>query len=248
MLDKNLRMEIIIASVLTLFVVIVVPIYAWFAYINKMEAMTKIMAPASLDLKAGHADLIENFELKNIDIASIRSEGSKCYVFCVKTGSTSVHYDIQLAHTTNIPLTYTLYRANEVTAEDSYDVDYTPVNSDSPHTYYAKSGSALSMRVLNGDATNASHYGRMLAKDDDGYVSLTYDTTGTNPDAPEIYAIPIYSQVTNLETLNENYDFFILELSWAGNANDETGFQKWNKAENNEETDVIYISAARSTQ
>lgn len=240
------RIECVIAAIITFALIIAVPSYAWFSYSRQMETMTKVKAPASLDIRAGNKDAIENFELRDIDIEDIKTNGSKCYVFCVQTGSTEAHYDIQLAHTTNIPFTYSLYRADKVEdIQEGFDVDYTPLNDSTYHTYYKKS-ELVSMEVLNpdDDSENITRYGRTLAQKGDGYYNITYDEAD---DEPEIYAIPLYSQAINLETRKEDYDFFILELSW-NNVSSETEFDKWNQAVNNKETDIVYISASKHTE
>ena len=110
------RVEAVIASILTLILLTVVPVYAWFAYSNTLQTMTKLKEPDSLDIRAGgEPDVIQNFELKDIDLKSIYDTSSpKRYVFSVITGDPSLHYDIQIAHTTNIPFTYSLYRATKI--------------------------------------------------------------------------------------------------------------------------------------
>lgn len=245
------RVEFIIAAVLSLFLLVAVPIYAWFTYVNRLENLTKIKAPTSLDIRAGHKDAIEYLELKDIDIEDIKDNGNpKRYVFCVKTGNESLHYDIQLAHTTNIPFLYTLYRAEEGTeGETGVCLEYVSPVDDETY-YYKKSGSgeALPMTLLNGDTDNTSHYGRTIAKNNDGYYSKTYDVA-VNDGTPEIYAIPLYSQCTDISSSgtdqDPDYDFFILELNWDNNSeNNLNDFNKWNKADNNKETDIIYISAS----
>lgn len=246
-LDAERKAECVIAAIFTLFLLMGIPVYAWFSYSKQMETLTKIKAPTSLDIRAGNKDAIENLELKNIDIEDIKKNGNpKRYVFCVRTGNINATYDIQLAHTTNIPFTYTLYRAREVKEGTSgIDVDYTPLAYPDQHTYYKKEDE-LTLTMLNPDTGNISQYGRTLALkgEDGGYYSQTYDVAdGT----PEIYAIPVYSRVSDIRTLDEDYDFFILELGWDDTANG-TNFDKWNKADNNKETDMIYISASLHTQ
>ena len=245
-LKLSQKIECISALIISLVLIAAASIYGWLYLGNGLETLTKVKAPNSLDIRAGHNEDIENFEMKDIDIEAIKNEGPKCYVFCVITSSQSVNYDIQLAHTTNIPLRYTLYRAEEVNEGSAgIVVDYYSEDEDQ-HYYYKKSGAALNLVDLNADTSKTSYYGRTLAKDSDGYYNITYDSKAVDG-TPEIYAIPRYSQVRNLDTLNENNDFFILELAW-DNSSDVPNFNKWNKADNNKETDIIYISASKHTQ
>jgi len=233
------KVEGIIATALTVCLLIAVPVYAWFALNDRFDTLTGIKAPTSLDIKAGRAEDIKYFELKNIDIEDLNDGDKRYYVFCVVTGSTGINYDIQLAHTTNIPFTYKLYRAVGGSSSD-FHVDYTAHDGSGEHSYY-KEGAEVTLTAYNPDT---AYTGRTLGKKDssDGYYSKTYDTD----DEPEIYAVPLYSQARNLPTLDADHDFYILELSWNSVSSSE-GFAKWNAAENNKETDMIYLSAKKST-
>ena len=48
--------------------------------------MTKIKAPANLDIKAGNQDQIINFDLSGVDIEEIQKTGAKGYVFSIDSG------------------------------------------------------------------------------------------------------------------------------------------------------------------
>ena len=113
------------------------------------------------------------------------------------------------------------------------------------HAYYQKDGSEIPMTELNPeDNTGETLHGRNLAITDSSndYYKLAYKSSdGT----PEIYAVAKYSQSALIPARTAGYDFFILELTWAGHEPDNTGFKKWNKQENNKETDIIYISASK---
>ena len=240
-LQKN---EVIVASLATLILLIAAPVYAWFVNINKMETMTKIQEPANLDICAGDGDAVENFELSNIDLENIAASGQpQCYVFGVITGNEKTFYDIQLAYTTNIPFTYTLYRAEEAANTDADKVVYDPLNG-SKKIYYKRKGTALTLVDLNADTAKTAHYGRKVAKTDDNFYDLAYDDD--LGDDPEIYAVPIYSQVQGLETKDPDHDFYILEINCASEMTP-NNFTKWNAAKNNKETDIIYITASRTT-
>lgn len=244
------KVEFIFASVLSLFVLVAVPVYAWFTSKGRLETMTKIKEPNTLDIRTGNIDSIEYFKLKNIDLEAIsKNNEPQCYVFCIITGNPETHYNIQLAHTTNIPFTYNIYRATgSSTKTEGAVVEYPPADGSSP-IYYSKVGEALTKEDLNADSTNESiaKYGRKLGINDtnDHYYDLTYDDQN---DDPQVYAVPIYSKISNLETLNSEHDYFILELGWdQARANTGSGFQKWNEASNLKETDIIYITASKHT-
>lgn len=242
-LNKMQKIQAILASVVSIVLLVEIPIYAWFALSsNKAETMTKIQEPKNLDIRAGNAESIEYFDLNDINIEEITADSPKRYVFCVVTGSNKTLYDIQIAHTTNIPFTYTLYRAEVGTASDVGAVAYT-THDDNPETiYYKRDGEKLDLTPLNPDRENESNYGRTLGKMNDDYYKLVY---GAN-DSPEIYAVPKYEKVKELETKDPNHDFYILELGFEGE--DITGFSQWNNNKNNKETDIIYITASRTTR
>ena len=252
LLKTSQKVECVAAFFLSLFLVILIPAYAWFANSHMMETLTKVKAPPALDIKAGNEDPILNFKLSDIDLKDIveNGDGTKCYVFCVKSGQAGAHYKIQLAHTTNIPLEYKLYSANEVAADQDPDVDYV-IEGTSNHIYYKKTSSTpIDMTVLNqeDEASRAIH-GRYLANykrgtysEEDSYYTSAYREN----DRPEIYAVAKYSQTTAIESQTDDFEFFILELNFVGNNLDTSGFAKWNRSDNNKETDIIYISASKT--
>lgn len=253
-LRRRQKVELITASVLSVALLISIPVYAWFAKNKKLETMTKIQEPGEIVIRSGRslspseADPIVNFEMQDIDIKSISEGKAKQYVFSVMPGEYNTRYDIQLAHTTNIPFTYSLYKASEVdttnltAAQISNLAVYHPRTDKTKTTYYQKVGNAISMVDKNLD--NGS-YGRYIAKKDDSY----YDETYSEGDDPEIYAVPVYSQTENYlshQNESDDYDYYILELGWDdGSETANSAFDKWNNAENNKETDMIYITASR---
>lgn len=85
-------------------------IYAWFAYQDRIEALSKVKEPPSINLASGGEDPALYISLENIDVNTTNHE--KYVVFSVEPGKYSA-YDIQLTHTTNIPFTYELYRVRQ---------------------------------------------------------------------------------------------------------------------------------------
>lgn len=270
-LSNSKKAQVVIASTLSIFLLIAVPTFAWFSLNSKIETLTKIKAPTTLDIKSGHAYSIEYLDLSDIDAteADQSGYGHKDYVFSVKAGTSISEYDIQIAHTTNIPFTYTLYRAKELgsgsgssgPAGTVMTFEYYDQDTDATTTYYygyaSNSASVetpvnlsedaiLTLTDLNPDTINNSTYGRILGEkydgDDDIYSEYSEYTGG---DDPQIYAVPLYSQHTNIKMWDPDHDYFILRLSWNTN-NDNTAFAEWNSAANNKETDMIYISAKAS--
>ena len=271
-LTKTKKAQIIAASLLSVILLIGVPTYAWFSYTTRVEALTRIRTPYILDIRSGHSYSIQHLSLSDIDVNSnIDGDGNgyKDYIFTVKAGN-SPAYDIQLAHTTNIPFTYTIYRASELgnsvelnttPSENVATFEYHDVYTSNTITYYygyASSTAASETRVttadeanlsltdLNPDAASASAYGRTIAENEDGADEIySKYTEYKDGDDPEIYAVPLYSQHLNVPKWNAEGDYFILRISW-NISSDNSAFAAWNKADNNKETDVVYISTKLS--
>ena len=272
-LNKRQKAELITASFLTAALLVALPTYAWFAGSKNLETITKIKEPGEIVIRAGkalktnEADPIVNFEMKDIDIQAIAAGTPKRFVFSVYPGDYNLGYNLQLAHTTNIPFTYTIYRA---TAPDTTNMTsqqiaaltpYSPIEAPELVTYYQTDGNvdgnadntSLPMSALNEDDGTA--YGRKIAKqDDNGDEYKCYSQTYDGADEPDIYAVPVYMQ-TDQPVMRvgdpadgDGFDYFILELGWDTTAVTEgSDYADWNIASNNKETDMIYITAKRST-
>lgn len=250
-LSKWKKMQVAAASLLTL-AIMILPVYAWFAQGGKLEAFTKIKEPDNLDIRAAHYDAIQYFDLSNIDIEEVAEGKHHMVVFSVSAGDYKIPYQIQLAHTTNIPFVYEIYRAKEFTydkAPAEPDVTYVslPIKNQAgttaaDYTFYYKKVEKIDLEAKNPDTGSKGYYGRQLAVGSGKYYEDTYN----NADDPEIYAVPIYEQSKKITTdSNNDHDYFILEISWDETAAQTGNFKDWNVAENKKETDVIYLTASR---
>ena len=141
-------------------------------------------------------------------------------------GEDITSYNIQLAHTTNIDFTYTLYKAAKT--DDDTKVVYEKEDRDV--VYYEKVGEALEVNMINED----TYYGRTVGSS--AYVDPSYKNT----DERQKFAEPLYWQTKNAVNAAENDDdttdsvkrnYFILEVSWNDSVN------------NDKETDLIYLTA-----
>ena len=61
-LSKSKKIQAVIAAALSLFLLIAVSTFAWFSLNSKLETLTKIKAPTTLDIKSGHAYSIQYLE------------------------------------------------------------------------------------------------------------------------------------------------------------------------------------------
>ena len=255
------KIQVIIASLFSLILLIALPVYAWFVFGGKIEAFTKIKEPDDLDIRAGHYDAVQYFSLNDIDIEAIADGTPHRVVFSVSAGDYKIPYQLQLAHTTNIPFKYKIYRAKEYPSSNipaNPDVIYVsePLKNQGEdaagYTFYYKKKTKevngeqvldeVELEVKNPDSASKNNYGRQLALGIGDYYNDTYD----DGDAPEIYAVPIYEQSDSITyDSDSDHDYFILEISWDNTVTDGGNFADWNAAANKKETDMIYLTASR---
>ena len=217
------KVQLCVAVLSTLALAVAIPVAAWFAQEKRLALLTKVNAPSSLYINAGNREDIVNLDISKINVEEKDDNGNpieeKYYVFCVQ-GDNVAKYDLQIAHTTNIPFTYTLYTAVE--NNSSYDATY---NDD--HHY--KIVSEVTGGYINSNTT------RVLA--DGTLKSRSYDGT----DDVQIYAEPAYWKANPISTTlvdRQFCDFYILKVSWSQTKG------AWNYVTNDKETDMIYITAA----
>ena len=154
-------------------------------------------------------------------------------VFCVE-GEDISRYNIQLAYTTNINFTYSIFRAKET--ESTSGIQYVKAGGGNP-IYYEKIGSALPISAVNGTSDTFST--RTLGNDQ--YEEQSYQSGAVR----QKFAEPLYWHTVNPITANdENEDldefnedesafrnYFVLEVSWGSDVT------------NDKETDMVYITA-----
>lgn len=255
-LSRDQKIQVIVAAVLTLAIIVIMPTVAWFTFQSKYETMTYVNDPPRLSLAGGYMDSIQCFELKNIDVKR-ETNGSyyQDFVFSVETEKAR-EYDIQLAHTTNIPFVYELYRAKE---DINGEVTYKVQEGDNK-------GQTLKYKILtgalsDGDATIAQDITltNLNLKDDSSRQIGSESTLKTNfnrenyeeGDKYDQYVEPLYSVArhikTNIRTFDgsDDRDYYILRVKWNVN-NEAQGSSYWKYAFNNKETDIVYISVKES--
>ena len=195
-------------------VLLAVPVLAWLYMQRSMETITEIKKPEILSIKAGDMQDIEQLELGTIDVSG--DQRSKDVVFCVYSAEAGKSYYLQLAHTTNIGFTYSIYKSS-------------PPTEDGNITYLGKQYQQRDL--LSGRYLNLADDRKHATKD---YHATTYGEYGKVQQAAE----PLYWKSNMQETLpekntNEEFyvNYYILHISW-----DET-------VQNNKETDMIYLMA-----
>ena len=220
-LEKKKKLQLVIAVSLSVVLLVALPVYAWFTHKRSIALTTKINAPTQLYITAGNKESVANLEMADIDV----EDGTyKDFVFGI--GGTDVQqYQIQLAHTTNIPFEYEIYRAKSVQEADKDDDTVVYVSDEENKTFYYKiDGNKISGHYLNQQGSEILANSTLHEKSYD-----TYSNVQKNAEA-------LYWQSVDLSVNDAEKpfcDYFIIRVKW----ND--------KVQNNKETDMVYLTVQR---
>lgn len=220
-MEKKKKRQLVIAVSLSVVLLVALPVYAWFTHKRSIALTTKINAPTQLYITAGNKESVANLEMADIDVEN----GSyKDFVFGI--GGTDVQqYQIQLAHTTNIPFEYEIYRAKSVQEADKDDDTVVYVSNEVNKTfYYNIDGDKISGNYLNQNGSEILANSTLHEKSYDSYSNVQKN------------AEALYWQSTDLsvtDTEDPFCDYFIIRVKW----ND--------KVQNNKETDMVYLTVQR---
>lgn len=159
---------------------------AWLRYDRSLQTAAMIQVP-TLSIRGSTDDAIP-IDLGEIDVSGA---GSKAVIFRV-VSNPGTRYLVQLAHTTNIPLTYTIYPASTSGTGSS-------VTENGVTCYY--NSTALDGAYLNQSGSIAN----------DAQHAATYGTYGNVQKNAE----PLYWQ-SEVQTSGAGDDFYVLVVSWSG--------------------------------
>lgn len=188
---------------------------AWMRHIRSLQTATLVQV-TSLSLEGPNPNT-PNTAIINLGDKDISTGGSASYVFGVRTNNVP-SFTVQLAHTTNIPFTYTIYPATPVASGQTPDITEDGAS-------FVKSATSLS-----GEYANQTALGSNLARRDDDYYNSTYGVKGSVYGNVQKNAMPLYWQSSNISPSSENsVTYFILEVSWTA-------------GENDKETDMVYLT------
>ncbi len=208
--------------------------YAWFRQSYSLSTVAKIKASIRLDLAAGNGEDASRFQIGTVDTTG-DGVTHKDYVIAVKKDKPT-NYILQIGHTTNIPFTYTLYKATE---DNSGTVIY--VGADNITHKYKKSDPD----PVRGKYLNKKSDDKILANDK--YHSQTYESYSKIQENAE----PLYwkSNDTTLGSGTDLVDYYILTVSWAkrpaGQREDKANDKyKYIDDIEDKETDIVYISVS----
>lgn len=228
--DKKCQMIQLAVSVVVLSVALmVIPTFSWLYYQRNLEARSRVNRPNALAIGAGDARAISELELSDIDT----TDGDyKDIVFCVYSAYQN-GYQLQLAHTTNIGFTYTIYPAQKGTSSSAENIQVEYLGKD----YFFSKDTVLPGNYLNQDGEQTT----AIKNDDNLYYKETYDKleqTGTPYSNVRTNAVPMYWKTTSKQEFPETKDeigdyinYYVLRIQWNEGI--------WN----NKETDMVYLVA-----
>lgn len=248
---KQLSLPVAIQLVIAVLCTMAIPVFAWFAIQDRIEAFTKVKEPPFITLASGGDDPALYISLENIDVSSATE---KYVVFSVEPGKYTA-YDIQLSHTTNIPFTYQLYRVQE---DENGTIEYTDHTRNGEETELkysvmtSASGTTAGEVILTNINPDAGSTGRILG--DEGALAANRKNY-TGSDDVNQYVKPLYSIARRIPQLSEDVDgssardYYAIKITWTQGDNNVVynDANYWNVAFNNKETDIIYISAKQNT-
>lgn len=102
------KKQLMLAVVVTALLVVVVRSLSWLNVQRTLQTVTRMQMPV-LYIKDHNEEDTQALSIGNFDVSK---QGNKDIVFAV-TASRKTQYNLQLAYTTNIPLTYTIYKAEK---------------------------------------------------------------------------------------------------------------------------------------
>ena len=189
-------------------------------YSQILCSCNKIKCPTQLYITAGNKESVANLEMADIDVEN----GSyKDFVFGIG-GADVQQYQIQLAHTTNIPFEYEIYRAKSVSETEKSEAVVYVSDEENKTFYYKIDGNKISRHYLNQQGSEILANSTLHEKSYDSYGNV-------QKNAEALYWQSDGLSVNDAE--NPFCDYFIIRVKWNENV------------QNNKETDMVYLTVQR---
>lgn len=119
MMSRSSKIQLILATVITLALMISLPTYSWFNYQKKLAELQRVREPDLLYITAANAEDVKFFDLSSIKVKDSNGNAitePEYYPFAV-AGKYVNHFTLQMAHTTNNPFVYKIYEGTAYTTE-----------------------------------------------------------------------------------------------------------------------------------
>lgn len=211
-LDKRQKYQLILALIVTALLAVVVGTQAWLTYVRRLQTAAVVDMP-NLIIQGPLDSDTAPLELGDIDVTN---GNSRQYVFSI-TATNASGYKLQLAHTTNIPFNYTIYKTDYDTSGD-YSI------TSAEHTYGYNADD-----TLDGEYLNQDNESKKANRDYHGQTYETYLTKYVQQNAEPLYwqskSVEVNPDLTGIQR-----DYYVLDISWNENL------------KNNKETDMVYLT------
>lgn len=176
------RLTLVVSLAVSIVLLVATGTAAWLTYERSLQTVTAIEVP-TLSLKGSSDDTLP-IDIGQIDVSS---PGSKATMFRILT-TPGTGYLVQLGHTTNIPLTYTIYPVSDTG---------TNTVTENGITYHYGAALSGSYRNRSGSIANSTLHGATYG---------SYNNVQKN-------AEPLYWQ-SETQASDSGEDFYVLVVSW----------------------------------
>lgn len=220
------KRQLMLALIVTCLLAVVMASLAWLNHVRSLQTATWIYVP-SLWIDNAHGTNTMNLgeiDVQNAEEYTAKGDPCRRYVFAVCSNSSKDKFRVQLAYTTNIPFTYTIYPARENDPAGG-DKTYTITAADDTYNYYYSSPLSpkqdVTMPLQNHDKTYGDYSYVHTNAEPKYWVSdvQSLDPNTEDTGAVKVNEIPTYAR------------YFVLEISWSSTL------------VNNKETDMVYLMA-----
>ena len=252
------KAQFIVASFLTLVLLVEMPVLAWFANQRKIAELQMIKSPDLLYLTAANAEAVRHFEMGGINVEATQVVNGietpvthKLFPFCV-AGDYVNSFTLQLVHTSNNPFTYEIYEGaiyTDMGEASATGKDYVPYTVTADLTGLEGISGLSRTSITQGDelyiVKNQKLQGRYLNMSNNNrtattkYLEECYGNNGTNYQHYTAYELPLYWQCNNIQSVDDPlhhgekfYKTFVLDVSWDPDT-----------VSNDKETDIVYLMA-----
>ncbi|WP_026834884.1 hypothetical protein [Eubacterium xylanophilum] len=271
------KIQLCAASLVTLGILVMIPILAWFANQRKLAELEAIKSPDLLYITSANVEAVKNIDMSGIDVEATKSVNgvetpitNKLFPFCV-AGEYVSKFTLQLAHTTNNPFKYEVYEGKVFTSED--DAIQYAANKNTEYVTYTVTCN-LDGIVIPGLTRTSVTKGEKLyivkgsslqsgsADNTGGYQGAYLNKSGDGRTASDKYHEESYGNEGGTYDILKNYEEALYwqcrDIQSVDNLldHDEAFFRtfiidvSWDGVtiSNNKETDIVYIMAYSGAQ
>lgn len=270
-MSRRNKIQLALALLFTGLFVASFPTYAWFYHQRQIAELQKVKTPDLLYISAAYAEDVKYFTIPAINVSSADNPAHKQMFPFAVAGEYVPQFTLQLAHTTNIPFTYTIYEADAYTSKSAAEtaiaeknasegltgdnaltfandaIEYTVKAQWTMLNYTFEQRTISEGQILyfvKGNAVSGAAPNSVIGNDGRETASNLYhsETYDTYSNV-QTYAEPVYWQSDSIQSVPST------NASWLNKPFFKTFILEisWDptKVQNDKETDLVYIAAFR---